>query len=500
MIKPVFIICLLALLTACSNENETVFGTKRIAEDASRLTLNNVEHRLDQQVSKLIEQYGLTGSPAGNNIPDIQSAKAQLGKKLFFSRALSGDLNVACASCHHPLLGGGDNLSLPIGVSTRDDEMLGTGRRHKSFASPSIARNAPTTFNIAFWQTTLFHDGRLQKLANGDITTPEVTYPEPDPTAGADLVQAQARFPITANNEMRGDSFHSSEDARAYRQQVAARLGGYAKKAEYRTLNQAETEYWLNEFRTAFNAPDGLANALITSDNISAALSAYQRSQTFTNSRWKQYINGNKSIISRNAKRGALLFYRQKDKQGYACVNCHSGDFFTNEQFYHTLMPPVGPGKMDKTGRLISNRDPGRSLVTGDSTDRFKFRVPSLLNVEVTGPYGHNGAYTTLASVVRHMLNPYDAALNYDPQQLMQSSIQTETMRKHISEMLACDVNLEGRKYTEQEVQELVAFLLTLTDPCVKDKACLQPWIATKDDLDPMELMLMGRDENGKRM
>lgn len=493
--KCAFFIGLITLLIACSGKNESALD-KRYERSVQERTI--AAPLVDRQLQELIERYGLTGKPKPTSATDIQSAKAQLGKKLFFSRALSGDLNVACASCHHPLLGGGDNLSLSVGVNSRHVETLGVGRRHKGAGNPVIARNAPTTFNLAFWQNTLFHDGRIQKTAGGDITTPDVKFPEPDPLAGGDLLQAQARFPVTSNNEMRGENFHQGDNAQAYREKLAARLGGYGSQAGQ--LTTAETQYWLNEFRQAFNAPDGLPNTLITEQNISAALADYQRSQVFTNNHWKNYIAGDTEAISNNAKRGALLFYRQQDQNGYACVNCHSGDFFTNEQFYHTLIPPVGPGKIDKNGFLLSNRDTGRGLITGNSMDRFKFRVPSLLNVEVTGPWTHNGAYTTLAGITRHMLNPYDSVLKYDPRQLLQSSVQTADMRKHVGEMLACDVAIPGRPYKEKEVQELVAFLLTLTDPCVKDRECLQPWIADKDDLDPMELMLIGRNENGKRL
>ncbi|MGB0846605.1 MAG: cytochrome-c peroxidase [Thiolinea sp.] len=494
MMKNCYFICLFSLCVACTETDTATLSTPK--QDTPE---KNQAANIDNQLRKLIRQYGLTGDPAKNiKTPAINSAKAQLGKKLFFSRALSGDLNVACASCHHPLLGGGDNLSLSIGVNSRDSHTLGIGRRHKGSLQPDIARNAPTTFNIALWRTHLFHDGRVQKVSDGGITTPDVPYPQSDPLAGSDLVQAQARFPLTSNSEMRGQTFDSKGSTQSCREKLAERLGGYGSQTKQ--FSSTATLHWLNEFRKAFNAPDGLPNTLITEQNISAALSAYQRSMVFTDNRWKSYIEGNNTAISNTAKKGALLFYRQKNQQGSGCVNCHSGDFFSNEQFYHTLIPPVGPGKVDHNGRLISNRDPGRSLVTGESNDRFKFRVPSLLNVEVTGPWGHNGAYTTLAGIVRHMINPYESALNYDPQQLLQSSVQTTKMRKNIGEMLACDVDITGKTYTENEVQALVAFLLTLTDPCVKERDCLSPWIADSNDMDPMKLLLIGRDEKGKKL
>ena len=77
---------------------------------------------LDGMLRPILAAQGLTGDPTtGRNLPDISDPLAQLGKKLFFSKSLSGDLDVACASCHHPALGGADGLSLPVGVGAVDD-------------------------------------------------------------------------------------------------------------------------------------------------------------------------------------------------------------------------------------------------------------------------------------------------------------------------------------------------------------------------------------------
>ena len=112
----------------------------------------------DQQLGNIIRQHGLTGNPArGLDLPEISSPKAQLGMKLFFSKTLSGNLDVACASCHHPFLGGGDNLSLPIGINSLDDNIIGPKRRHRDVRAMLVPRNAPTTFNIALWNLSLIH-------------------------------------------------------------------------------------------------------------------------------------------------------------------------------------------------------------------------------------------------------------------------------------------------------------------------------------------------------
>ncbi|MEE9326943.1 MAG: cytochrome c peroxidase, partial [Cocleimonas sp.] len=71
----------------------------------------------DTSLRTIINNQSLTGNPmAGRSIPNINSSQAQLGMRLFFSKALGGDRDSACVTCHHPSLGGGDDLSLPIGV------------------------------------------------------------------------------------------------------------------------------------------------------------------------------------------------------------------------------------------------------------------------------------------------------------------------------------------------------------------------------------------------
>ncbi|HPQ95778.1 MAG TPA: cytochrome c peroxidase [Thiolinea sp.] len=447
---------------------------------------------MDTELRALISAFNLSGDPVREiQPPAITTPKAQLGMKLFFSRALGGDLDVACASCHHPLLGGGDELSLSIGVGAKNLEILGHGRKTANREPPQVPRNAPTTFNIALWRQHIFHDGRIAALPEGTITTPDVPWPQPDPDAGRNLVQAQARFPLTSSLEMRGENFDQNGNNQSCRQQIAERLGGYG--SQQGVLPATESAYWLEQFRSAWNTPDGLPNTLITEQNISEAISEYERSQIFVANPWSAYVQGDNDAISEQAKKGALLFYRPAGNGGYGCVNCHSGDFFTNEQFYHTLMPPVGPGK--QAGDLPDDGlDRGRELVTGQSADRFRFRTPSLLNVEVTGPWGHNGAYTTLAGVIRHMMDPFLNGLNYDRKQVLQQNIQSDDLQERMRYILACDVQLPGQDYTGEDVQHMLAFLLSLTDPCVKDKACMAPWIPADDGGSGLHLQARGPD------
>ena len=122
---------------------------------------------------------GLTGDPTTDRVlPDISDPKAQLGMKLFFTKGLGGDEDAACVTCHHPVLAGGDALSLPIGVGAVEPDLLGPGRMHDPAAEgydggPTVPRNAPTTFNSGVWDQVMFHDGRIESLdkfvnLNGD--------------------------------------------------------------------------------------------------------------------------------------------------------------------------------------------------------------------------------------------------------------------------------------------------------------------------------------------
>lgn len=439
----------------------------------------------DEQLSALIKQNGLTGNPmTGKTLPDINDPIAALGKRLFFSKSLSGNRDTACVTCHHPQLGGGDNLSLPIGVDAVVSNLLGPGRSHDSKAhgydgGPTVPRNAPTTFNIAAWNTFLFHDGRLERLQDDSIRTPDTPFNQGDPLAGSNLTHAQARFPVTSPEEMKGFA-HEDKDNTQIRQFLSERLGGYGSGVSV----LPNTAYWLDHFRTAFNQPAASAETLITEQNISFAIGEYQRSQVFTASPWQQYVQGNNAALSTSAKRGALLFFTSEKNGGVGCSACHSGDSFTDEGFHNIAIPQFGRGKGDGDG----SEDFGRFRETGDDTDKYAFRTPGLLNVEMTGPWGHSGAYTTLEGIVRHHLQPYDAVSKYNSGQLSQAGVQNLDKLQSNTQAALNHSNfaLPNLNYTEQEVTDLVNFLKALTDPCTKDATCLAPWILDEtDDPDP---------------
>jgi cytochrome c peroxidase len=382
------------------------------------------------------------------------------------------------------MLGGGDYLSLSIGVEADNPNLLGldrlnNGAAHNPLGGALVPRNAPTTFNIAGWDKFLFWDGRVESLgkipgkngANSGIRTPDSVLGVADPLAGVTLPQAQARFPVTSDPEMKGFK-HSIYKGPAMRDLLTSRFSGYGVDAKL----LPNTAYWLARFRDAFNRPIAPATSVITFNNITSLIATYERSQAFVNTRWKKFVEGDNLAISNAAKAGGLLFFRSKAQGGADCASCHKGDFFTDEAFYNLAMPQIGAGKGDGDG----SEDFGRFRETQKLSDKYAFRTSSLINVAVTGPWSHAGAYTSLAAVVKHHLNPAMAISNYDFTQLsVQSRIPNLAKMKINTEkaLNASSFSVTTIALTNIQVNQIVAFLTTLTDPCVKLRVCLAPWI-----------------------
>jgi len=459
---------------------------------------------IDSSLKKIITENTLTGNPmAGKTIPDISSSPAQLGMRLFFSKSLGGDQDSACVTCHHPALGGGDDLSLPIGVGASSPDLLGPGRLHNPNSphhdgGPPVPRNAPTTFNMAGWDSVLFHDGRVESVSAG-IRTPDISFGSADNLAGENLVQAQARFPVTSPEEMKGFN-HDDKDNQGIRDFLASRLGGYNAGVG----DLSDTDYWLNKFRTVLNKPTGTEEELITEQNISFFIGEYERSQSFIDTPWKKYVEGNRDALNEKAKKGALLFFSSVADGGANCASCHSGDFFTDEKFHNLAMPQMGRGKGDGADKTD---DFGRYRETKLDEDMYKFRTPSLINVEVTGPWSHAGAYTSLEAVVRHKLNPATALSSYDNSQLSQTGIQNldkvqtntqKALAKLEADRQAGKEVIQNVALSDTQVGQLVEFLKALTDPCVKDKSCLAKWVVDPViDADPNGDQLNAVDSDG---
>jgi cytochrome c peroxidase len=465
----------------------------------------------DEALAALIAEHELIGDPsAGRDLPGIDAPLAQLGMQLFFSKRLGAELDVACASCHHPALGGADGLALSIGPGAVNPDLLGPGRQ-RADGEIRMHRNTPTFFNTGLFDTSLFWDSRVEQLTdeNGNdagIRTPATALGVADPNAGPNLLAAQARFPVGARHEMRGDALPGRSLGEVH-SWLAERLGDYGDGAGLLPPSD-----WLERFRAAFDS-EASAEELITFDNVALALGEYQRSAVFVETPWSHYVRGDLDAIDLEAKRGALLFFNTTEDGGMHCALCHSGDRFTNLQPRRIGFPQVGPG----FGDGIAD-DFGRERETGDPADHRAFRVPSLLNISRTAPYGHSGMYNSLGNVLGHYFNPQGtvfsqmfirswcdlppfntqpdceaaADLALDNSRAALATMQAERVERPDIAMPQFPTGLSA----QENFDAVEAFLETLTDPCLLDRACYGRWIPAPDEA-PDALQLNAVDANG---
>ena len=138
----------------------------------------------------------------------VRGEEAALGQLLFYDPLLSGNKEVACATCHHPSLGTGDGLSLSLGDGGKG---LGLKRVVDSQNLPEqrVPRNAQPLFNLGAKQIrALFHDGRVEVDA---ARASGLRTPLEDEMVGgfASIISAQTMFPVLSGDEMAG---HYSEN------------------------------------------------------------------------------------------------------------------------------------------------------------------------------------------------------------------------------------------------------------------------------------------------
>jgi cytochrome c peroxidase len=345
------------------------------------------------------------------------------------------------------------------------------------------------------WDSVMFLDGRVESLgktpkANGNdghgIRSPDSAFGTADPLAGTNLPATQSRFPSTSVDEMRGYTFVKGETNETLRSALVARLN-----------DQTIPNTWGAAFESVFG------DSHITYARIAEAIGAYERSQVFVNTPWKRYVQGDKKAISYSAKQGAVLFLSSVEQGGAGCNSCHTGDFFTDEKFHVVAIPQIGRGKGDGS---TGDDDFGRYRESKQADDKYAFRTPTLLNAEVTGPYGHDGAYTTLESMIRHNADPETAIAHYDftlknvddYAQHSHAEANTQAALAQLKQLQTNGVSkLKTVTLTEAQISQLADFLRSLTDPCVKDRACLAAWIADNKEQGVDNLQLNAVDEKG---
>jgi cytochrome c peroxidase len=147
------------------------------------------------------------------------------------------------------------------------------------------------------------------------------------------------------------------------------------------------------------------------------------------------------------------------------CSICHNGPALTDNKFHNVAVAQFGPGKGDG---LLKNDDFGRFRESGVAADKYAFRTPALRNVELTAPYGHDGAFFSLREFVDHYSESDIKLTNF--------TLASETVLANKAEILATrDPLLEGVVFAPQTVDEVTEFMKALTDPAARNLRRLVP-------------------------
>lgn len=209
--------------------------------------------------------------------------KVALGRLLFFDPILSGENNIACATCHHPDLGFTDSRGQSMGKG-------GHGLGPERTGGAVVRRGSPTIWNAAF-NHRQFWDGRAADLED------------------------QASSPIKSEIEM-------AEDPDA----LAKELKGIP---EYAAL-----------FDSAFGGQDGSSIGL---DTVVKAIAAFERTLTANNTPFDRYVAGDRQALTPEQVRGFNVFRSGKTR----CFECHGMPTFANPDFKIIGVPDLDPQQPD---------------------------------------------------------------------------------------------------------------------------------------------------------
>jgi len=333
--------------------------------------------------------------------------KERLGKLLFFDTTLSTPPGQACSDCHDPSLAFTDpDKELPVSRGARPG--LYGNRNDMPVAYSAFVPPLHRDPDEGIWVGGFFWDGRVNTLAE------------------------QAQGPPLNPLEMANPDVAT----------VAVKL----RAADYAALF------------TKVYGPNALADPELAYANMADALEAYQKTPEVSpfNSKYDLFLRG-EAELSEQESRGLAIFVAENKGN---CAACHphrpaedgSPPLFTDftydnlgvprspENPFYSLPPELNPDG-------FAFVDLGLGTTVDDPAENGKFRVPTLRNVAITGPYMHNGVFKTLFQVVA-FYNSRDLGGWPDPE-------------------VAANVNdeeLGNLGLSNQEIEDLVAFLETLTD------------------------------------
>jgi cytochrome c peroxidase len=431
-----------AALSACRD------SSPNLAAPRSPRSNKPVDRATAALVRQLAASRGITALPKA---PHVRGELVRLGQMLAFDPILSGNKNISCMTCHVPAFATGDGKSLSVGEGG-----VGLGPTREHDGNVFIARNAPPMFNMAAMRH-LFWDGRIQLDAHGTVQTPagDQITPEMQRVFEFGPISAIAMFPPTSRAEMRGQlgtnevAAVDDADNPGIWAALMRRLGAIP---EYRRMFEQAYPGTSFDDMTFAHAANAIGGFIV--DKL-----------TFDNTPWDRFLAGNDNALSPDQLDGAETFMTLK------CSVCHTGATFSDEQFHDVAVNQVGPGAGDGAGGLD---DFGRMRVTGLASDRYRFRTSPLRNVELTGPYGHDGAFTSLRAFIEHYSESDLKLDTFDPMQL-EPNLRGMVLGNTSDVLAQRDPLLDGVVISPDLVDKLMAYMSALTDDAARDLKHLVP-------------------------
>jgi cytochrome c peroxidase len=346
-----------------------------------------------------------------------------LGAALFSDANLSKNRSQSCSTCHVPEAGFSDPRDNGFGGAVSRAVSLGDDK--KSIGD----RNAPTAGYARF--SPEFHKTDNGAYVGGHFWDGRASSLE-DQAAGPPLDPLEMGMPS--------------------KQAVIDRL---KENPDYVAAFQVHFG------EAIFNDADAAYEAMTKS------IAAFERTEIFApfNSRYDRYLKG-EAEFTKQEELGRTLFFSQ---QASNCSLCHQlrplpgadTEIFTNYQF-HNIGAPVNVAVRQANGSSENTADLGllANSAVSEASEAGKFKVPTLRNVAVTGPYMHNGLFADLRTAVLF----YNRYNSQDPA----AQINPETGRKwgdtEFEITLSVKELTHGPVLKEEHIDALVAFLKTLTD------------------------------------
>lgn len=361
-------------------------------------------------ITAITMSYGCSDKSASIQNDRLLSEQQILGKQLFFEARFSEPTGQACASCHNPEAGFARAQELP------STPPVSPGAVAQRFGN----RNTPT-ISYAGYIPKLHFDLKEKHYVGGLFLD-----------GRENSLEAQAKGPL----------FNPVEMAIPDKTVLLQRLKSLGYEAAFKKV------YGENAFSDADSALEKLV----------LSIAAYERSFEFSpfNSKYDAYLNG-KTQLTEQEQRGLKVF-EAEDKGN--CAACHPSQpdtankrpLFTDYTYDNLGVPANPENPFYKQAKQFNPDganyiDRGLGAIVKDTEHNGKFRVPSLRNIAKTAPYMHNGVFKTLKEVV-DFYNTRDTKKWAKPEVV-------ENVNKD---------ELGDLKLTEQEVDDLVAFMETLTD------------------------------------